>query len=311
MDEGSRKELYRKLAKRHFERAFGWEKGEALVSFHETHPHAERKPSHEFLAALERTIPEVRTSLDQLRPLHAKAYTKLHGTPGVINELEDWGELEYAALNYSRNDETKCALSDLYAGVNKWAETWHVGASHWQHTPSWMLDQAVSYISTNTSANVNSFIYGHGRFKEHLSVAELKFVIQDDVKLYYLKDELEEEREAYIEAKKNEWEEKFRAHLAAMKRALDNKHGTPVKKKQRRHFDWLVLRHILGYSADTISTAYTRPGEQSLHTEPVRRAINDSAVLLGLKLRPLKLGRSDSKAKAEAVQDVARRLNLQ
>jgi hypothetical protein len=325
VDERSRKKLYKRFAKRHFDRAVGWEKGEVLISFHETHPHAERKPRQEFLAALERTIPEVRTSLDHLKSLHARAYTGLHSQPGVINELEDWGELKHAAFNYPQDDETRRALADLYAGVKTWAEAWYVGEPYWQQSPSWMLDQAVSYISIDA----NSFIYGSEGVKKYLSTAERRFVIQEDVKLHYLKPELEKEREKYIREKKDKWEAGFREHLASMGEALNKKHGEPIKKRQRRHFDWLALRHVLGYSSETICKAYVEIVNKALDMNdtlsididlgkgfvPNRRSVDEAlaetARLLGLNVRELRKGKRKSGAVGEECDDVIRRLGLE
>jgi hypothetical protein len=274
------------------------------------------------LAALERTAPEVRLSLEELRPTYGAAVAAFSNARHRVVSWDDWGDIEYAVRSYRDDDDAKCLLTHLHSSMEAWADRWHLGGSHWSKEPAWMLDQATTYLEGSPKG---SFVYGGDSYKEHLSRDERRFVIEEDVKLYVLKSLSKDEYEEYIEAKKAEWEAQFRVHHKQMRDRLDAIHGGPVIKKKPLHFDWLVLRHILGYSAETIIRAYKEVGDRMFdlgfkvpaNLVPARQslegkggALNGTAELLGLKLRRLRRGsRKSGEVEAEA-EDIIRRLGL-
>lgn len=301
MDDETKQALlkrHKELLKKHN----AWQMRKGRINMHCTHPLADIKPREQFLIALDKVAPDVRETLDELAPLYVQARKTLGENYVGPNELGDWGELRYVATCVEHHNDTDAErFIDLYSKLSAWADRWSLGESHWRGNASWLLDHAVAYLEHAPQKTLFSWL--DNGYKEHLTRQEKRLVLVEDVGEYNLELGM---RDAYVESTLEKWKQALECHLQQMEQRLDEIHGGPMPKRRAVHFDWLVLRHIKGHSAETISTPY-RP---KISAEAVRAAINEAAELCGLSLQPLKTGRGDSEEKREAVDDTARRLKL-
>jgi hypothetical protein len=322
VDEKSKNKAITKFIETKLPKYRAWQSGTGAINMHPTHPLADMKPREQFLVALDRTTPEVKASLDELAPLYSQAYATLKQNYSGPNELEDWGEALYMARHVRHyNREYEQIFATLGSSLELWADRWSLGEGYWEANPAWVLNWAISYLKVAPQKNL-AFTHMNDSSKEHLSKAERKLVIEENVWEYALNPWA---RDEYIRSTLKGWRRKLENHLDEMGQRLDAIHGGPVEKQSVEHFDWVVLRHVLGYSATTIVKAYEEIEQRMLRRgleipanfAPVRQSLDGkkgafckTSTLVGLKLRRSKRGSRQSGSVEAEIEDVIRRLQL-